>query len=519
MRGSNNFITGAIILGISGVVARFLGLFFRWPVTMLIGDEGIGLYQLSYPVYMFIIGIMSGFPIAISSMVSKRVALGRGSQAHKVFKTSLAVLIFIGALSSLLLFISSPYLIKVLRWRDEAYYSLVAVAFAPLFVAVMNAYRGYFQGLQMMAMPATSQIVEQLGRVMVGVLLTYFLLPFGIGYGAAGASFGACAGAVLGCIVLGVGYLKYKRHMNKWPSDSGKENTAAVAVELLSTAIPISIGMTVASIMSLIDSIIVPAQLLSAGFGEKMATELYGQLTGKAHVLINVPLTFSVALGTSLVPAMSEVKALRNISRIKLRAQNAVTAAILVGLPSSLGLFILSDPILHLIFPGHSEGAEVLQILSLSVVFIVLAQTLVSLLHGVGNMMAPVRNLAIGAVFKLFFAYVLTGMPSLNVKGAAISSIIGYFVAAVLNLRDAAKCTYFSFDIDKMLLRPLLVTILMGITVYISYNKFIILTGMSGLSTIFSVITGIIVYVFLIIMSGCISIKDIISYINIKPKK
>lgn len=519
MRSKQNFITGAIILGVSGVIARLLGLFFRWPVTMLIGDEGIGLYQLAYPVYMFIIGVLSGFPVAISRMVSERMALGRRYDAYRVFKSSLIILFIIGTASSILLYLGSPFLIKLLKWRQDSYYSMAAIAFAPLFVSIMSAYRGYFQGLQMMNMPAASQIIEQIGRVIIGVGLTFVLLPRGISFGAAGASFGACAGAILGCIMLAGGYMKYRPYLAPSKPKEGGERRRKIIGELLKAAIPISLGMTVGSIMSLIDSVIVPARLLSAGFSEKVATELYGQLTGKAHVLINVPLTFSVALGTSLVPAMSEVRALRNVSKIKSRSENAIRVSMLIALPSVVGLCVLADPILNLIFPGMSEGAEVLQILSLGVVFIVLAQTLVSILQGVGDVKSPVKNLVIGSVFKFIFAYLLTGMPMLNVKGAAISSIIGYAIAAVLNFKDAVRRTYFSFDIDRMFLRPLLSAIVMGITVYLMYGKTFEVWRNNTISTIISVIAGIIIYVAVLIITGCVSLKEIIKYIGHKKQK
>lgn len=509
MKSKQSFIKGAIILGVSGMLAKLLGLFFRWPVTMLIGDEGIGLYQLAYPVYMFIIGIMSGFPIAISRMVSERIALNNRAQAYRIFKNSLFILTLIGAASSVALYLCAPFLIKSLKWRDDAYYSIAAIAAAPLFVSIMDSFRGYFQGMQMMSLPAASQIVEQLGRVVVGVGLTYILMPYGISYSAAGASFGACAGAILGCILLFAGYMKRRKQLIPCTGRNNGQSSWSNIKELLTVAVPISIGMTVGSIMSLIDSVIVPARLLAAGFSEKVATELYGQLTGKAHVLINVPLTFSMALSTSLVPAMSEVKALRNINRIKNRTEDALKISILLGLPSTVGLFILSDPILHLIFPGRSEGAELLQLLSLSVIFIVIGQTMIGVLNGVGNVTAPVKNLIIGSFFKLILVYILTGMPALNIKGAAISSIVGYGVAAFLNFRDAMKSTYIRLDLDKMVLRPLLSTFAMGAAVYISYNKSIEFFGSNGISTIISVLTGIIIYIIMLILTRTVTLKEI----------
>lgn len=517
MRGRYNFITGAIVLGAAGIIARFLGVFFRWPVTMLIGDEGIGIYQLVYPIYMFMIGIMSGFPIAISRMVSEKMALGRRYQAYRVFKYSLLVLGFIGFISSILLYIFCPYIIKGLKWRSEVYYSFVAISFAPLFVSIMSSFRGYFQGLQMMAMPAASQIAEQLGRVIVGVGLTYLLLPFGVSYSAAGASFGACAGAILGCILLIFGFIRDRKYTipdktAEKPGDGGK-----IAMELLMTAVPISLGMTVGSIMSLIDSIVVPGQLLSAGFSQKTATELYGQLTGKAHTLINVPLAFSTALGTSLVPAISEAKAGRRTGIIKNRTESAFKLSVLLGLPSSAGLFILADPVMRLVFPGKSAGGPVLQVLSIGIVFIVIAQVLTSVLQGIGNVMSPVKNLLIGAIIKLLLSYTLTAMPRLNIEGAAIASIVGYIIAGILDLKDVRMATGCSIDVGKMVLSPLLAALVMGIGVSMMYNMCMGYTGSNGLSTIVSVIVGIIIYGILILLLGCLTSGEISAIIKRKP--
>lgn len=516
MHKKQSFIKGAIILGLASFIAKLMGLFFRWPVTMIIGDEGIGLYQLAYPVYMFIVSIMAGFPIAISRMISERVALGKGLQAYNIFKYSFFILTLIGAVSSLFMFLGASFLIKIFKWRQDAYYSLIAVAFAPLFVSIMDSLRGFFQGLQMMELPAISQIIEQIGRVIVGVSLTYLLVSYGISYGAAGASFGATAGALIGCIFLLIGFFR-KREIIK-PYLSGKENGYKdnYIFELLSIAVPISLGMAVSSIMVLIDSVLVPSRLLAAGFSEKIATKLYGQLSGKAHVLINVPLSFSIAFSTSLVPAISEVKAVRNVGKIKSRAESAVKVAMILGISSATGLFILADPILHMIFPGKSEGAEILQILSISVIFIVMAQTLIGVLQGAGHVISPVKNMLIGSLFKSVSVYVLTGMPYLNIKGAAISSIVGYAIAAVLNLKDAMKYTFIEFDIDKMLLRPLFSAVVMGFSVYIVYNKTIEILGSNSICTIISIITGIIVYIAMLIISNTTSIKELYSVIKYK---
>ena len=99
-----SLIKGSIILGLAGIIAKFLGFFFRWPLIMLIGDTGIGYYQLSYPLYMFFVAMASGVPIAISKMISEKNAVGDIEGSYEVVKESVYLMAILGIGTSLLLF-------------------------------------------------------------------------------------------------------------------------------------------------------------------------------------------------------------------------------------------------------------------------------------------------------------------------------------------------------------------------------------------------------------------------------
>ena len=120
-----SLIKGSLILGIAGILARFLGLFFRWPLIMLIGDEGVGYYQMSYPLYMFFIAIASGLPVAMSKMISERNALNDIDGSFQVMKESSYLMITIGAGTTLALFFFAKPIISFLKWDSKAYYSLI----------------------------------------------------------------------------------------------------------------------------------------------------------------------------------------------------------------------------------------------------------------------------------------------------------------------------------------------------------------------------------------------------------
>ena len=282
-----SLIRGSIILGVAGILTRFLGLFFRWPLIMLIGDEGIGYYQMSYPLYMFFIAMASGVPVAISKMISEKNATNDIYGSFEVMKESAILMTIIGTGTTLALFFFAKPIVLFLKWDPKAYYSLIGISFAPIVISFVTIFRGFFQGLQNMTPSAISQIIEQIGRVIFGVGLAVFLLPRGIEYSAGGAAFGATAGAVLGGAYL---YSNYKRVKKRYAIKKIKSNPEILNT-ILKIAIPISLGTTVSSIMNLIDSILVPQKLLDAGFTNVQSTVLYAQLTGKASVIVNIPLT------------------------------------------------------------------------------------------------------------------------------------------------------------------------------------------------------------------------------------
>lgn len=107
-------IKGTLILGITGIIAKVLGMFFRWPLIMLIGDEGIGYYQMSYPLYMFFIATASGIPVAISKMVSERNAVNDREGIILVLKKAILLMTIMGGGFTLFLILFSKQLVGFL---------------------------------------------------------------------------------------------------------------------------------------------------------------------------------------------------------------------------------------------------------------------------------------------------------------------------------------------------------------------------------------------------------------------
>ncbi len=495
-----SFMQGAVILGIAGIIIKIMGAFFRIPLANLIGDEGMGYYQTAYPIYvLFLTLATAGIPIAISKMVSERVAVDHHYEAYRVFRVSFILLFSIGICSSSILFFGAERIVGAIG-NPGAKYAMMAIAPALLFVPLMAAYRGYFQGLQDMKPTATSQVVEQFFRVAAGLSLAYLLVSRGRDFAAAGASFGATAGSVTGLITV-VAIYYFKKDSLKGDVDRTRrvstEKGSEILAKIFMIAVPVTIGAAIMPIMNTIDVGIVIRRLTETGWTREAANGLYGQLTGMAGPLINFPQVLTQAIAMSLVPAVAAAYKQRDMVFLNYNVRLGIRTAIIIGLPCALGLMTLAEPIMLLLYPFQKasavSAAPCLFVMAFGVIFLSTVQTLTGVLQGLGKPMIPVVNLFIGALVKVVLTYTLTGIQDINVKGAAIGTVAAYIVASTLNIIAVKRITGVKFDLMLTFVKPVASALVMSGMVWLSYR---ILFGFFGnaLSAMISILIGVVVY-------------------------
>lgn len=490
----NKIVKGAIILSISSIIAKFLGIFFRWPLVMLIGDEGIGYYQMTYPLYMFFIGIVSGMPIAVSKFVSERSAYGDKESIVSIIKASFSIMVFLGFGTSIILLLFSDYIINLLKWDSKVYLCFIGISIAPISVCLLGVFRGVFQGMENMIPTGISQIIEQIIRVLVGVTFAYFLLDKGIHYAAGGASFGAVIGGIVATIFVLITYLKFS---GKYFKDINKKkiNGKKYVGKILKMAVPLSLGATVSTIMVLIDSILVPQMLLNAGYTNKEATILYGQLTGKVSVLINVPLALAVALGTSMIPTLSRIFVLNKMDEFKDKVVMCFKLSSYIAFPCFISMYFLSAPIMNVIFPNNTDGYNILRYASVGIPFIIFSQVSISILQSTSNYIRPVVNLFIGCIIKIVVTLVLTGNSEFNIYGAVLATLFSYILTSYLNFSVIKKKLNINLNILDIIITPLLSSLLMIVIVLLSFNYFYDVFGNTLLSILICSVIGFVIYV------------------------
>lgn len=439
-RGKQSFMKGAAILGVAALFTKLLGAVYRVPYQNITGNEGMFVYQQVYPLYStLLILATAGFPIAISKLVSERLARGDVVGAQRIFRVTATALSVTGLFFFLLLFMSAPVIAGWMGSRELLTLPIQAVSFALLIVPLMSVIRGYFQGHQNMTPTAASQVAEQSVRVTTILLLSWWFMSTGAGvvYAGAGAVFGAFTGAVAGLMLLLI-YWGRNRRLEKEQaaekpaslSPQKEESAWSIFKTLMALSIPISIGALVLPLFSLVDSFTVANLLEWAGFATAAAIEGKG-VYDRGQPLIQFASFFATALSLSIVPAVAEARIRGEERKVRERSSLALRLTLLMGLPASVGLAVVAGPTNVMLYKDDA-GTAALAILAFTALFSTLGMTSSGILQGVGEVGLPARNLLIGVGVKLGLN--LLFIPLWDIRGAALATVIGYAVATTLNL-------------------------------------------------------------------------------------
>ncbi|AIF52937.1 polysaccharide biosynthesis protein [Pelosinus sp. UFO1] len=518
---SNSFIKGTLMLTLANFVVKFIGAAQLIFLSRLLGGEGLGLYNIAFPMYLLAISVSSaGIPVALSILVAEKAAISDFYGAKRIFKVALSQMIIIGVLATVILYYGAGWLIENNIIRDSrAYYSIIALTPSVIFVTIIASFRGYFQGFQIMKPTAVSQIVEQLFRVITMLCLAYILLPYGLQYAAAGASFGAFAGAVAALSVLIYYYWKYRSYFYVAKANcliETKEPWISINSRIMRLSLPVLLANVMAPIIANIDILIVPARLEVAGYSVQEATELFGYLTGMSSALINFPTVLTASLAVSLVPAISNALALGNLNSIHYRISEVIRLSVIILLPSFAGLLLLATPISQLLYNTPNAG-NVIAILSIAILLLGLHQVTTAILHGLGRTSIPMLNMLIAALIKIGLSWVLTAMPEFGVNGAAWATNVDLGVAVSLNIYFVYR--FVGLDISyKDIMKTVISTIVMGVIVTIAYRLVMIESLSNTLSTIISILSGCIIYFLCLILFRGLHEKDILRIPRIGEK-
>lgn len=493
-----SFVKMAAILAAAGLIVRVIGFLYRLPLTNMIGDRGNGIYSAGYYIYnFFLIMSSAGLPVAISKMISEKIAVGEYSNARKIFNVSMWTSGIVSLLCAVIMALGAK---AFCRWTGatSSIWCLYTLTPTIFIVGIMAVYRGYFQGFNTTIPTALSQLIEQVFNAVFSVYLAWLLVGYGVEFGAAGGTAGTGIGALAGLIVLFIYYIKTRKNRDAIYAEDKKdyriEGSAEIAKNLVKIAVPIITGTAIFSMTNFVDMAMVNSRLAAAGFEHNMIEKLYGQLTGKYVTLSTLPVAISTAIATAVIPSIAASMARKEHKLVQAKVDTALRITMMISIPAAAGLGALGSQILAMLFPNYAEGGMLISVGSFSVIFLALSQISTGVLQGIGKVKTPAFNALWGALTKIPVNYILIAIPEINVVGAVISTTICYIVCSILNFRALVKATNVKPDYVGMLVKPGIAAVAMSIGAIGGYYGIYAVIPSNTIATLIAIVFAVVVY-------------------------
>lgn len=482
-----SFMQGVLALMVSQVLIKLLGLLYKLYLTNKegFGDEGNAIYNSGYQIYALLLTLSSiGVPNAVSKLVSERISVGNYKGAHRIFKIALITFAIIGLIGAGILFFGAGTIARF-NGIPEAELTLVALSPSIFFVAIISVFRGYFNGRASIKTTANSQTLEQLFKTLFTILVVEMIgMHTGLNTTlmAAGANLATTLAIISSFIYLCVYFRIYRKQIgNEILQSTTVNNKDKSVLQIVKNILFVSIPMSLSSILSSINKNVDAATVVNGI--KKFASEAeakiqYGILSGKVDTLGTLPLSFNIAFATALVPAISSAKAKGDMKSGIKRISFSILTTMLIGLPCTVGMIIFADPILNLLFPNAPQGAFLLQICAVAIVFAALIQTVNGALQGLGRVFVPSIALLCGVVTKAILNVILTQIPPEQfvfggAAGAAFATVICQLIAFSISFVVLMKTVKLNLSFVKLVIKPVIATAMMAIVSYVIYTLLI----------------------------------------------
>ena len=560
-RKSQSFLKGAMVLGTSMVIVRLMGMVYKILLSAMYGGVGTGLFNSAYALYnpLFMLST-AGFPIAISRTVSESVTKKRYRDVRQIHKLAVPIFVVAGLLCFLIMVVGSFIYVNVIN-APNAIFGLLCLSPTIFFGCLLSIYRGCFEGMRNMTPTAISEIIEAACKLFLGYTASYITMKVCMnGYYSSGYVLGikcaseaeASAAAVpiaIGAAITGISfgsffaflflYIKYRRNGDGITAEELRNSppprkNGVIIRTLVRTAVPIGLSSVIMSLADMVDSTLVqrrihnimetnpdallnvygsmiPDDILYAG---DTHTYLYG-CYGMALTLMMLVTAVTQVFGTTALPSVTAAWASGDKLKLKQSVETVLRVTVLVTIPAGIGMSVLSEPLLSLIYSSSSVanevevGSRVLAVMGISVIFIATSTPICSMLQAVGRMDIPLKLFVAGMIIKIVVNYVLVGIPEINIQGANVGSIVCYGFVTVVAMFVLCRETKIIPDFVSILIKPLIASVICGVSAYFSEILFDFFMVQS-LATICSILTAVIVYVLTLFLIKGIKREDIL---------
>lgn len=500
----NSIIKGTIILTIAGFITRFIGFFYRIFLSNMLGAENMGVYQLIFTIYGISFTLYaSGIQTSISRLVAGEIGKGHHKNANRILKIGMFCSISIALVLSVLVYYHSDYIAQTILFESRCAPSLRILAFVFPFCGMTSCINGYYYGLKKSVIPASTQLLEQIIRV-----LSVYIIAFYLGNGSISVT---CELAILG-VVLGeiasdlynIISLAFIKDVDKGDKLSIGKRT--VTKNLFTLSLPLTSNRLLISILSSIEAILIPNMLRKSGLTISESLSIYGILTGMSIPFIMFPSAITNSFAVLLLPTVAEAQALSNDSLIDKTASLSIKYSLIIGILSTGVFIVFGDALGNVIFNNSTAGSY-LVILSWLCPFIYLTTTLGSIINGLGKAHITFLNSIVGLSIRIFSVIYL--VPKQGISGYLIGLLISQLVISALDTKAIFKNVNIEFNALDWILKPSLCMLFVG---FLYMHIYRLLSAVTTINTLLLLLTSCcllcISYLILLFITNSMSMSE-----------
>lgn len=519
---SSDFVIQGSILAVAGILVRIIGMIYRIPLQNKLGDDAMGIYSAAYNIYNIILLLSSySIPLAVSKMVAARVSVKQYKNSYRIFKGAMVFAVAVGLIAAAICWFGAGFFAnKVLNMPDTVY-AIRVLAPAIFIMAVLGVLRGYFQGMSTMIPTAVSQLLEQIVNAGVSLGAAFYL--FGLGaqmdaakgsgnmasaYGAAGATLGTVAGALMALLFCGFVFFAHQQTMSRKVARDKKspaEPYSQLIRILVATIVPVVVSSAIYNISSLVDNSIFGYYVKFNDISDATYKSLWGIYSGKYTLLTNVPIAIANALASSVIPALTVSVTQRNRGETLMRVNMAIRFTMIIAIPCTVGLMVLAGPIVKLLYPSDSGLASEMLILGgMAVAFFSLSTVTNAILQGINKMKVPVRNALISLIIHVGVLMLLLFGFNMGINGVVIANMLFGLTMCMLNSACIADYLQYRQEIKKTFILPALAAAVMGVAAWGVYKLLYMLSSSNALSTVIAIVVAVAVYGVLLLLMKCV---------------
>lgn len=511
MNKKNSLMKNASILMIATMISRVIGLLYRSPLGTVLGREGLGYYSYASNLYVILLLISSySIPMAVSKVVSERLALKQYRNAHKVFQGALLYAALVGGVAALVAFFGGRILLP--QNQQNAVLALRVLAPTIFLSAILGVFRGYFQAHSTMLPTSVSQVIEQILNAIVSVLAAYLLIKGFASdetthaiYGAAGGTLGTGAGVLAGLLFMLFVYAvnrKTIRRQVRRDTSAQEESFGDVFRIIFFLVTPVIFTTFIYNASTYLDSYLFSSILGMHGISGKTISEQYGEFSNYYVTLINVPLALASASASAMMPIVSGKYATGEVDEANQKINETIRLTMFLAIPSAIGLAVLSKPIMGVLFPEATTLAvNLLSFGAISVIFSALSTITNSVLQSIGKQKIALRNAAVSLVVNLcVLALLLLAFPAMGIYAILAVNILFSISMCLLNGMALKKYLGFENEWKDTYGKPLLASVGMGLVAWILYHLLFLLLRRPFIGLVAAILAAVIVYLILYVV-------------------